>query len=106
MVEHELAEPLSGFARWTWSPPEWSPVSHYVDAGLVALQKVGLAVAWLDLSDDLPGHSHEIVVEATWREEVAPWWSLQPDVQMIVHPGGASTEDSLFIVGLRTEIVF
>lgn len=105
-VDHEFVEGLAGFVRWTWSPSEWSPVPHYVDAGLVALGKIGLAVGWLEMSDDLPGHSREIVFEATWREEVAPWWSVQPDAQVILDPGGVRSEETLLVLGIRTEILF
>lgn len=106
VVDHRFMEELEGFVRWTWSPGEWSPVPHYVDAGIVALGKAGLAVGWLEMSDDLPGRSREVVFEVTWREEVAPWWTLQPDAQVILDPGGIPSEETLWILGIRTEILF
>jgi len=54
------------------------------------------------------------VFELTYKARLAPWWTLQPDLQYIVHPGGnvpdpddadQSIGDS-FLIGLRTTVTF
>src|SRR5262249_48563828 len=62
---------------------------------------LGLAVAYLHLdpsyqsfanealiSSGAPAttRSNETVVEATYLYEIAPWWTLQPDMQLVVNP--------------------
>ncbi|HLY56538.1 MAG TPA: carbohydrate porin, partial [Stellaceae bacterium] len=36
----------------------------------------------------MPVRDFEAALELTYRVEVTPWWSLQPDLQFIFHPGG------------------
>jgi porin len=57
--------------------------------------------------------SNETVVEATYQYQVTPWWTLQPDLQIIVNPGagipsGLSTKPlkNAVIAGLRATIIF
>ncbi len=48
--------------------------------------------------------------------QLAPWWTLQPDLQYIVHPGGnvpdpndptnATVVKNAFIAGVRSTIKF
>ena len=46
--------------------------------------------------------------------QIAPWWTLQPDLQYIVHPGGnvrtrsirQRTVENAFIAGIRSTIKF
>jgi len=55
------------------------------------------------------------VLELTYQAQIAPWWTVQPDLQVIFHPGGtvanprsasgAVVRDAV-IVGLRTTIKF
>jgi porin len=49
---------------------------------------------------------YEAVVELTYRAQVTPWLSIQPDVQWIIHPGGSSKIDNALVVGLRAAITF
>jgi porin len=54
------------------------------------------------------------VFEASYIMQLAPWWTLQPDVQYIVKPGGnvpnpdngTKTVGNALIVGARTTINF
>lgn len=66
---------------------------------------LGLAVTRVELSDE-PGaalsEDHETAIEAFWRWQASPRLVLKPDVQYIVHPGGAGLDDAL-VVGLRAE---
>lgn len=49
---------------------------------------------------------HELVCEATYRCVVKPWWTIQPDLQFIHHPGGSAAIRDAWVVGLRTNITF
>jgi Carbohydrate-selective porin, OprB family len=46
-----------------------------------------------------PGY--EIVMEGTYQIEFAPWLSLQPDVQYVIHPSGTNIANAL-VLGART----
>ena len=61
-----------------------------------------------------PIRDGETVFELTYRARLAPWWTLQPDLQYFVHTGGnvpdpddpdRSIGDS-FLIGLRTTVTF
>jgi porin len=48
----------------------------------------------------------EAVITLTYSYHLAPWWTLQPDLQWIIRPGGSGATDDALVVGLRTTIVF
>ena len=49
---------------------------------------------------------YEAVVELTYSYQIAAWWSIQPDLQWIIHPGGSAEIDNALVVGLRSSIAF
>jgi len=58
-------------------------------------------------------NSNETVVEATYLYQVAPWWALQPDVQIVVNPGAGIPSaysskplKNAVIAGVRATITF
>jgi porin len=60
-----------------------------------------------------PYASNEMVIEATYLYQMAPWWLLQPDVQYVVNPGaglpgafGSRPLKDDLIVGLHTTVTF
>jgi porin len=60
-----------------------------------------------------PYASNETVIEATYMYQVAPWWTLQPDLQIVVNPGAGipssysrSSLKNTVIGGVRTTFVF
>jgi porin len=59
----------------------------------------------------LPAPDFESALELTYQAQVAPWWILQPDAQLILHPGarlGAtpSPPGNAVVLGFRTAISF
>ena len=61
-----------------------------------------------------PPDTSETVIEATYRGNISPWWSIQPDFQYIVRPGG-NVEDpanpgmrvrNAAVIGLRSVLKF
>ncbi|MEP9372956.1 carbohydrate porin [Mesorhizobium sp. KR1-2] len=61
-----------------------------------------------------PTRSGELVLEVNYVAQISPWWSLQPDFQYIVRPGGgaanpANPSESIpnaTVIGLRSTIKF
>jgi porin len=128
---------VSVFVRAGASPSDRNLVSRYVDGGIglkglfpgrpddtltlgVAHSKISKDAAALDLDilaldgPPFPIRSAETVFEASYIMQLAPWWSLQPDVQYIVKPGGnvphpddgSKTVGNALIVGARSTINF
>jgi porin len=51
-----------------------------------------------------PSGASEVVIEATYRAVLAPWLSVQPDVQYVVSPSGDLHLPDATVVGLRIKI--
>ncbi len=130
---------LSGFMRVSVAPDDRNAVSLYGDAGLTFRgliesrpnDQVGLAVAYGRVSPQVaalygdvvattgmptPIPDYETTIELTYRAQLAPNLSLQPDLQYIIHPGGnvanprdpsgATAIPNALVVGLRTILRF
>jgi porin len=84
--------------------------------------RIGNAGRRLDRDDVLftgiprPIRDYEMVFELTYQARIAPWWVLQPDLQLIFHPGGhiaglpplpeSRPIPNALVVGLRSAITF
>jgi porin len=55
---------------------------------------------------NLPVPDFEQNIELTYFAQIAPWWTVQPDFQIIVHPGGSSAIANAVVLGCRTVISF
>lgn len=124
---------LSLFVRGGLSPSNRNLLSYYVDggAGIKGLfagrpdDTLTFGVAYAKISKDAISadidagnavvRDHEVVFEVSYAAQIAPWWTLQPDLQYIVHPGGnvADPNDpnggavkNAFVAGLRSTIKF
>ncbi len=117
------AETISLFVRSGGAPSNTNFVDYYVDGGFNFSGFVpgriddvaGIAVARSHVSGEYgdsqiaqgnPGSSAETVIEATYKIQVAPWWSVQPDVQYIVTPSGVQGSKNAAVLGLRTSVAF
>ena len=91
-------------------------LSHYVGGGIVFTGllparpddqfgiSAGMATAGRP-ARTAAGLSHdEVEIEATYRAKVTSWLTLQPDVQLVLHPGLDPSARRLIAVGLRFEI--
>jgi len=126
------------FLRAGTSPSDRNLLSFYIDGGVgikgpfagraddvltfgIAYAKISSDAAGLDqdmaiLTPPYPIRAYEMVFELSYQAQLAPWWTLQPDLQYIVHPGGnvpdpndptgTSTIANAFVVGLRSTIKF
>ena len=126
---------LSGFVRAGGAPNDRNLVSFYGDAGLVykgllpgrSEDKIGIAVAYariggnaqqLDADTALYGNFYypirdgETMIESMYQAQLAPWWTLQPDLQYIIRPGAGvlnpdgSLRPNAWVVGLRSSLNF
>lgn len=111
------------FMRTAYSPASGAFLRAYVDTGLAYRgllpgredDVAGIGLAWGHLTSaerdaiDAEGFvaaDAELVVEATYRWQITPWLSLQPDVQVVIDPGGRSDLGTAVVTGLRTAIRF
>ncbi len=98
------------FLRMATSPSDRNPISAYVDGGVSFKGLVpgrpndtaGLAAAYgrassrLEQIDAQPGaivRDYQALIEATYQFTVVPGFTLQPDLQYIVHPGAHAVHD-------------
>ncbi|HEY2178508.1 MAG TPA: carbohydrate porin [Caulobacteraceae bacterium] len=129
---------LAGFARLAVTPGDRNLISAYVDGGVTLTgliagrpdDRLGLAASFSRISPAamnadalaaglgqlLVRRDYEAVVEATYQSQITSHWSLQPDLQFVIHPGGhvplptpiqsrRAIPDAL-VVGLRNVVRF
>ena len=46
----------------------------------------------------------EVVIEAAYSAVIAPWLSVQPDVQYVINPGGKTGLRDAVVIGLRIKL--
>ncbi len=128
---------MSVFARGGAVPSDRNFLSWYVDGGIGvkglfqgrADDTLTFGVAYSKVSNDAaaadqdiayysgslyPIRSGETVLELSYIAQVAKWWTIQPDLQYIIRPGGnvpnpddpTQTIGNAFIIGLRSTINF
>jgi porin len=130
---------LAGFLRVGGAPGDRNLFSLEVDAGMTykgllpgrELDVMGIAASYgrigsaarglagdavLFTGIEQPVRDYETVLEITYLLNVAPWWVLQPDLQLIFHPGGHIPAPSpaplgqpipnALVLGLRSTITF
>jgi porin len=130
---------LSVFLRGAISPSDRNLINCYVDGGISAKgllgsrdgDLAGLAIAFSQISAgvrahdedavrfsglDTPIRDYEIAIEATYQAQITAHWSIQPDLQYIIHPGGgaglpgapapAVTIPNAFVAGVRNVLKF
>jgi porin len=127
------------FVRASYSPPDRNLIDRYVDGGLEFIglsdarphDKFGVAVAYAHVSPNAraldadfrsianptwPIRSSETLLTAVYQYEVKAGLTLQPNLQLIKHPGGGATNPigtqpgkplkDAAVLGLRTVIKF
>jgi porin len=129
---------LAAFFRIGYAPPDRNLISLEIDAGLTFkglcpnrnLDVLGVGASYarigyarrLDRDEVLftgierPIRDYEAVLEITYAARIAPWWLLQPDLQLVFHPGGFTSAplpapvgrpiSNALVVGLRSAITF
>ena len=129
---------LAAFLRVGYAPPDRNLISLEVDAGLTfkglfpnrELDVLGVGASFgrigyarrLDQDEILftgierPVRDYETVLEITYEARIAPWWVLQPDLQLVFHPGGyiaapppapaGQPIPNALVIGIRSGITF
>jgi len=129
---------LAAFLRVGYAPADRNLFSLEIDAGLTfkglfpsrELDVLGVGTSYgrigyarrLDRDQILftriehPVRDYEAVLEITYETRIAPWWLLQPDLQLVFHPGGhtappgsssgAGPIPNALVLGLRSGITF
>jgi porin len=127
------------FARVSSSPGDRNLIDLYADGGIELIglsdtrpkDKFGIAAGYAHVSSrahaldvdfqqimgpDWPLRRFEALATAVYQYEVRPGWTLQPNFQYIVHPGGGATNPlggnpgkllkDAAVLGLRTVLKF
>lgn len=114
---------VQGFLRIGISDGKTTPFSSGWQAGLLVNQPFkGRPASAFSVGVGSAGLSHnyrdgvavgdpalrkaETIIEATYKDEILPGLSLQPDVQYVVHPGADSTVGNALVLGLRVQFDF
>ncbi len=114
---------ISMFVRAGGAPTNTNFVDYYIDGGFNFSGFIpgrfndvaGVAVARSHVSgdfsasqeaQDMPGLTAETVIEATYKLQISPWWSIQPDFQYIFTPSGVYGSNDATVLGLRTSVAF
>jgi porin len=103
---------LNVILRFSWSRPELSDVPLYFGASLAwhglwsrDNDTVGAGFGYLSVSQPLGGSAGprgEVFFEAFYKMRLTHFFSLQPDAQLYLTPGGDGTP--AFAIGLRTKL--
>ena len=73
---------------------------------------LGIGVVWTKLTPgqaaqlDGANRGNEFVIEATYQAQLTPWFEIQPDLQLIVQPGGSTSIPNALVLGLSATIDF
>jgi porin len=137
MVWRSEKQSLNLSMRGGFAPSDRNLISYSIDAGAglkgplpgraddtltfgISYAKISRDAAALD-QDTLalngppyPIRNEEVLFELSYQAQIAPWWTVQPDLQYIVHPGGNvpdpanpnSTVGNAFVAGIRSTIKF
>ena len=130
---------LAGFLRVGGTPGDRNLISLEVDGGMTykgllpnrELDLIGIAASYGRIGSaarglagnavlltgiEQPARDYETVLEVTYQVQIAPWWALQPDLQLIFHPGGhiaapfpaplGQPISNALVLGLRSAITF
>ena len=120
---------LTAFLRISGAPGDRNAVSFYTDAGFSYRGLVpgrdndlsGIALAYTRFGDSeraldrdqsffshtgTPSHDKEVVVEGSYQAIIKPYWAVQPDLQVIIHPGGSDRYGDALVIGLRSVLTF
>ncbi len=114
---------ISLFIRGGGAPSNVNFVSAYIDGGFnftgfVPGRKddiAGLAMAHAHVSENFSNsqvlqgsapYTEESVLEATYKAQVTPWWTIQPDFQYVFNPSGVQGSKNAVVLGVRTSVSF
>jgi porin len=100
--------------------PDRSPLgalfnSGFTWTGLIPTRDedaAGIALVWARLTPgqtsglEGSGRGNEFVIETTYQAQLTPFFSIQPDLQLLVQPGGNPAVPDALVLGLSANIDF
>jgi porin len=128
--EDPAQQGLVAFLRGAGAPSDRNLTQFGVDGGVVYKglipsrdwDTIAVAYSYLQMSRDLrraqqdadnvlPGFfpaiaDYEAVVELSYKAQMTAWWTLQPSVQRVFHPGGSSAIPDAWAVLVMTSLRF
>lgn len=109
---------VDGFFRLGTAAKHYNMFDRFVSAGLKfsgwidgrSEDEIGIALIGAFTSPEYrrvndAGRS-EMVAEATYRAQIAPWLAVQPNLQYVRNPSADRAIDDAWVVGLRIEMAF
>ncbi len=114
---------LGFLGRVAFTPADRNFVNFYFDTGLSYKgliptrdnDTIGIAFGYAQLSNGARSSLQEegasptgaeMVIELTYQAEITPWLIVQPDLQYIINPGGATDLNNALVIGGRAAITF
>jgi porin len=128
---------LVGFFRVAGAPSDRNLAQFGIDGGMIYKglipkrdwDTLGLAVSYLQMSDDISHGQQDVnalaaglgvpmpfakladyegVVELSYKAQVTAWWTIQPSLQRVFHPGGRveSNVSDAWVFILQTTLRF
>ena len=91
------------------NPMPWFASAGASYQGLVpgrAQDTVAFALYYGGFSRDLPGKSHELVLEWTYAIAIGRRLTVPPDLQYVINPGGVSSIGNAVVLGVQLAIEF
>jgi porin len=121
--EKKSDQGLGWFGRIAFEPPDRNFIGFYFDTGLTYKgliptrdgDTLGVAFAYAQLSsgaqqvatdDGSIGVGAEMALEVTYQAQITKWLSIQPDLQVIINPGGNQDLHNALVIGSRFSITF
>jgi porin len=103
------AQGLTPFATVTYAPSDRNTFPLFVSTGLVYQGLLpgrdrdiaAFGLAYGQFSRHLSRQVFEMVLEWTYEIGLAPWLTVQPDIQYIVRPGGTGDIPNAWVIGVQ-----
>jgi porin len=122
-TEKKSDQGLGWFARVAFEPQDRNFIGFYFDIGLTykglvpsrSADTLGVAFAYAQLSSGAQqaaidagsvGVGAEMALEVTYQAQITKWLSVQPDLQVIINPGGNQDLNNALVIGGRVSITF
>jgi porin len=122
-TEKKSDQGLGWFGRVGFEPQDRNFIGFYFDTGLTYKgliptrdgDTLGIAFAYAPLSSGAQqaatdsgsvGVGAEMALEVTYQAQITKWLSIQPDLQVILNPGGNQDLHNALVIGSRVSITF
>jgi porin len=120
--ERSVSDSMTGFVRVGMSDGDTTPYAGGWQAGVLVDtplasrpdSQISFGAYQGVLSDKHRANENDIGINAargetgielTYSDQITPWLRVQPDLQIVLDPGGDRDRDDLWVFGLRFEIV-